>query len=58
MTTTTRRTFMAGAAGAASLPVFSIRASAQQTLNVTIAASHPVQNFWVAMMKNAFDPEF
>ena len=57
MTTTTRRTFMAGAAGAASLPVFSIRASAQQTLNVTIAASHPVQNFWVAMMKNVFQPE-
>lgn len=53
----TRRTFLAGAAGAAALPVFSIKASAQQTLNVTIAASHPVQNFWVAMMKNVFQPE-
>ncbi len=43
--------------GAAALPIFSIKASAQQTLNVTIAASHPVQNFWVAMMKNVFQPE-
>lgn len=57
MTKSTRRTFLAGAAGAATLPVFSIKASAQSTLNITIAASHPVQNFWVAMMKNVFQPE-
>lgn len=52
-----RRHVAAGLAGAATLPVFSIHARAQSTLNVTIAASHPLQNFWVAMMKNVFQPE-
>jgi TRAP-type C4-dicarboxylate transport system substrate-binding protein len=41
--------------GALALPA--LRAQAQTTLNITIAASHPVQNFWVAMMKNVFQPE-
>jgi TRAP-type C4-dicarboxylate transport system substrate-binding protein len=43
--------------GASALPLFSIHAKAQTALNVTIASSHPVQNFWVAMMKNVFQPE-
>ncbi len=57
MTRMTRRGFIAGAAGSAGLPLFNIKASAQQTLNITIAASHPVQNMWVGMMKNVFQPE-
>lgn len=52
-----RRGFMAGAAGAATLPVFSIRASAQQAVTIQIGASHPVQNMWVAAMKQSFQPE-
>ena len=43
--------------GASALPVFAIHAKAQTALNLTIASSHPVANFWVAMMKNAFQPE-
>ena len=43
--------------GASALPVFAIHAKAQTALNITIASSHPVANFWVAMMKNAFQPE-
>ncbi|HZH46603.1 MAG TPA: C4-dicarboxylate TRAP transporter substrate-binding protein [Roseococcus sp.] len=43
--------------GASALPVFAIHAQAQTALNITIASSHPVANFWVAMMKNAFQPE-
>lgn len=43
--------------GASALPVFAIHARAQTALNITIASSHPVANFWVAMMKNAFQPE-
>ncbi len=43
--------------GASALPLFSIRAQAQSTLNITIASSHPVAVFWVAMMKNVFQPE-
>ncbi len=37
--------------------LFNVKASAQQTLNITIAASHPVQNMWVSMMKNVLQPE-
>lgn len=44
-------------AGAAALPLFSYHASAQSALNITIASSHPIANFWVAMMKNVFQPE-
>ncbi len=44
-------------AGTAALPLFSIRAQAQSTLNITIAASHPVQNFWIHIMKTVFQPE-
>ena len=43
--------------GASALPVFAIHARAQTALNITIASSHPVANFWVAMMKNVFQPE-
>jgi TRAP-type C4-dicarboxylate transport system substrate-binding protein len=44
-------------AGASALPLFATRAQAQSALNITIASSHPVANFWVAMMKNVFQPE-
>ena len=52
--TTPRRSLLVGASA---LPLFSIRAQAQSTLNITIASSHPVAVFWVAMMKNVFQPE-
>ncbi|MBX9752027.1 MAG: hypothetical protein K5Q68_20740, partial [Roseococcus sp.] len=52
--TTARRSLLAGAA---TLPFAAIHAEAQTALNITIAASHPIQNFWVAMMKNVFQPE-
>jgi TRAP-type C4-dicarboxylate transport system substrate-binding protein len=52
-----RRSFMAATAGAASLPLFNIKASASQTVTIQIAASHPVQNMWVAQMKNTLQPE-
>jgi len=45
------------AAGAAALPLFAVHSQAQTALNVTIASSHPVANFWVSMMKNVFQPE-
>lgn len=57
MTRLTRRGLLAGASGAAALPLFNIRASAQQAITIQIGSSHPVQNFWVAMMKNVFQPE-
>ena len=53
----TRRGLLAAGTGAAALPLFNIRATAQQTVTIQIGASHPVQNFWVAMMKNVFQPE-
>jgi len=53
----TRRHVLAAGTGAATLPLFSIRASAQQTLNINIASSHPIQNMWVAQMKNTLQPE-
>ncbi|MEI6159806.1 MAG: hypothetical protein WCP77_08235, partial [Roseococcus sp.] len=52
--TTARRSLLMGASA---LPLFSIHGQAQTALNITIASSHPVQNFWVAMMKNVFQPE-
>lgn len=52
--TTHRRSLLAGAAA---LPLLSYHARAQTALNITIASSHPVANFWVAMMKNVFQPE-
>jgi TRAP-type C4-dicarboxylate transport system substrate-binding protein len=44
-------------AGTAALPLFSIESRAQSRLNVTIASSHPVANYWVSNMKNVFQPE-
>ncbi|WP_372623699.1 C4-dicarboxylate TRAP transporter substrate-binding protein [Falsiroseomonas sp.] len=44
-------------AGAATLPLFSIESRAQSRLNITIASSHPVANYWVSNMKNVFQPE-
>ncbi len=44
--------------GASALPIFSIRAAeAQSAVNITIASSHPVANYWVSNMKNVFQPE-
>ena len=43
--------------GTATLPLFAIRAQAQSAVNITIASSHPVQNYWVHNMKNVFQPE-
>jgi TRAP-type C4-dicarboxylate transport system substrate-binding protein len=57
MSRLTRRAVLAAAGSAAALPLFNIRASAQQALTIQIGASHPVQNFWVAMMKEVFQPE-
>ena len=57
MTRITRRGLMAAAGGAASLPLFNIRASAQSAVTVQIGASHPVANFWIANMKEVFQPE-
>jgi TRAP-type C4-dicarboxylate transport system substrate-binding protein len=44
-------------AGAASLPLFAVQSQAQTALNISISASHPVQNFWIHIMKNVFQPE-
>lgn len=57
MTDTTRRGFIAAGAAATALPLFNIKASAQQALTVQIGSSHPVQNMWVSQMKNYFQPE-
>lgn len=43
--------------GTATLPLFAIRAQAQSAVNITIASSHPVANYWVSNMKNVFQPE-
>jgi TRAP-type C4-dicarboxylate transport system substrate-binding protein len=44
--------------GASALPFFAIRAAqAQSAVNITIASSHPVANYWVSNMKNVFQPE-
>lgn len=53
----TRRKFVAGAVGTAGLVSMPYVAKAQQTINLTIAASHPVVNMWVGPMKNVFQPE-
>lgn len=55
--TITRREFVAGAAGTAGLVSMPSIATAQQTINLTIASSHPVVTMWVAPMKNVFQPE-
>jgi TRAP-type C4-dicarboxylate transport system substrate-binding protein len=45
-------------AGGTALPLVAIHgAQAQTALTVQIAASHPVANFWVHIMKNVFQPE-
>jgi TRAP-type C4-dicarboxylate transport system substrate-binding protein len=44
-------------AGTAALPLFSIESRAQSAVNITIASSHPVANYWVSNMKNVFQPE-
>lgn len=45
-------------AGTAALPIFAAHTAVAQTaLNIQIAASHPVQNFWIHIMKNVFQPE-
>jgi len=51
---TTRRAVLGATA---TLPLFSIESRAQTALNVTIAASHPVANYWIHNMKNVFQPE-
>jgi TRAP-type C4-dicarboxylate transport system substrate-binding protein len=44
--------------GASALPLFAIReAAGQSAVNITIASSHPVANYWVSNMKNVFQPE-
>jgi TRAP-type C4-dicarboxylate transport system substrate-binding protein len=43
--------------GTATLPLFALRAQAQSAVNITIASSHPVANYWVSNMKNVFQPE-
>jgi TRAP-type C4-dicarboxylate transport system substrate-binding protein len=53
----TRRSMMAAGAGAAALPLFNIRATAQTALTIQIGASHPVQNMWVSVMKDMMQPE-
>ncbi len=57
MTKITRRSVLSTAGAAATLPLFNIRASAQQAVTIQIGASHPVANFWVANMKEVFQPE-
>jgi TRAP-type C4-dicarboxylate transport system substrate-binding protein len=44
-------------AGTAALPLFAIESRAQSSLNVAIASSHPVANYWVHNMKASFQPE-
>ncbi len=42
----------------AALPLFAAHtATAQSALTIQIAASHPIQNFWIHVMKNTFQPE-
>lgn len=56
MTSLTRRAAIAAAGTALAMP-YVIRASAQSAVTIQIGASHPVQNFWVANMKEVFQPE-
>lgn len=56
MTIITRRAAIAAAGAALSMP-YIVRAQAQSALTVQIGASHPIQNFWVANMKDVFQPE-
>jgi TRAP-type C4-dicarboxylate transport system substrate-binding protein len=56
MTPMNRRMLLAAAGGAIAMP-YVRTASAQTALTIQIGASHPVQNFWVAMMKEVFQPE-
>lgn len=56
MSELTRRAALAAAGGALALP-YVTRASAQSAVTIQIGASHPIQNFWVAMMKEVFQPE-
>ncbi len=45
-------------AGSATLPIFAAHTAVAQTaLTIQIAASHPVQNFWIHIMKTVFQPE-
>jgi TRAP-type C4-dicarboxylate transport system substrate-binding protein len=44
-------------AGTATLPLFAIESRAQSSVNIQIAASHPVAVFWIHNMKNVFQPE-
>lgn len=53
----TRRTFAAGAASASGLVAMPYVAKAQQSINVTIASSHPVAVMWPYQLKNTFQPE-
>lgn len=51
-----RQVLGAGAAATGALFMPHV-AKAQQSLNISIGASHPVQVLWVAQMKNTFQPE-
>ncbi|CAN1560273.1 DctP TRAP-type C4-dicarboxylate transport system, periplasmic component [Rhabdaerophilaceae bacterium] len=56
MTKLSRRAALAAAGSALALPYIN-RASAQSAVTIQIGASHPIQNFWVANMKEVFQPE-
>lgn len=56
MTDLTRRVALAAAGSALAAPYIT-PAIAQSTATIQIGASHPVQNFWVANMKEVFQPE-
>lgn len=55
MTALTRRAALAAAGGLLATPYIA-RASAATSVTVQIGSSHPVQNFWVANMKEVFQP--
>jgi TRAP-type C4-dicarboxylate transport system substrate-binding protein len=57
MTQTRRQILRAGAVGTAATLFMPHVAKAQQSFNIAIGASHPVQNLWVFHMKNSFQPE-
>ncbi|MBL8591021.1 MAG: C4-dicarboxylate TRAP transporter substrate-binding protein [Methylobacteriaceae bacterium] len=56
MTIITRRAAIAAAGASLAMP-YVTGAQAQSALTVQIGASHPIQNFWVANMKEVFQPE-
>ncbi len=56
MTSMNRRMLLAAAGGAIAMPYVQT-ASAQTAITIQIGASHPVQNFWVANMKENFQPD-